>query len=43
MTDSIRVIMIDDQQLIRRGLALLLAKLTTVRVAAVCASAVQTG
>lgn len=43
MTDPIRVIIVDDQQLLRRELARLLVKLTTVRVAAVCASAGQTG
>lgn len=43
MTDQIRVLIIDAQQLLHRGLARLLVKLTTVRVAAVCASAVQTG
>lgn len=43
MTDSIRALIVDDQQLPHRGLARLLVKLTTVRVAAVCASAVQTG
>ena len=43
MTDPIRVLIVDDQQLLRRGLARLLVKLTTVRVAMVCASAGQTG
>lgn len=43
MTDSIRALIVDDQQLLHRGLARLLVKLTTVRVAAVCASTVQTG
>ena len=43
MTDQIRVLIVDAQQLLHRGLARLLVKLTTVRVAAVCASAVQTG
>ena len=43
MTDPIRVLIVDDQQLLRRELACLLVKLTTVRVAAVCASAGQTG
>ena len=43
MTDPIRALIIDAQQLLHRGLARLLVKLTTVRVAAVCASAVQTG
>lgn len=43
MTDPIHVLIVDDQQLLRRELARLLVKLTTVRVAAVCASAGQTG
>jgi len=43
VTDPIRVLIVDDQQLLHRGLARRLVKLTTVRVAAVCASAVQTG
>lgn len=43
MTDPIRVLIVDDQQLLRRELARLLVKLTTVWVAAVCASAGQTG
>lgn len=43
MTDPIRVLIVDDQQLLRRELARLLVKLTTVRVAMVCASAGQTG
>ncbi|MFC2518723.1 hypothetical protein [Corynebacterium matruchotii] len=43
MTDPIRVLIVDDQQLLRREPARLLVKLTTVRVAAVCASAGQTG
>jgi len=43
MTDPIRALIVDDQQLLRREPARLLVKLTTVRVAAVCASAVQTG
>lgn len=43
MTDPIRALMVEDQQPISRGLARLLVKLTTVRVAAVCASAGQTG
>ena len=43
MTDPIHVLIVDDQQPICRELARLLVKLTTVRVAAVCASAGQTG
>lgn len=43
MTDPIRVLIVDDQQLLRRELARRLVKLTTVRVAMVCASAGQTG
>ena len=43
MTDPIHVLIVDDQQLLRWELARLLVKLTTVRVAAVCASAGQTG
>lgn len=43
MTDPIRALIVDDQQLLRREPARRLVKLTTVRVAAVCASAGQTG
>jgi len=43
VTDPIRALIVDDQQLLHRGLARRLVKLTTVRVAAVCASAGQTG
>ncbi|MFC2403934.1 MAG: hypothetical protein ACFNPU_01830 [Corynebacterium matruchotii] len=43
MTDPIRVLIVDDQQLLRREPARRLVKLTTVRVAMVCASAGQTG
>ena len=43
MTDPIRALIIDAQHLLHRGLARLLVKWTTGRVAAVCASAGQTG